>query len=68
MDERAEVATAGLVVAGAAVLLVASHSLLKPISEAVRPRLNRFPNHYQCNRQLVITGLRAREKPMRIAR
>ena len=43
MNEGAELATAGLVVAFAAVLLVASH-FFSPISEAARQRLNRSQN------------------------
>ena len=59
MNEGEELATAGLVVAFAAVLLVASHLLNRiPICEAAPQRLSRSQNNNYYHRQLAMTRLR----------
>ena len=56
MDDGAEFATAGLVVAFAAVLLVASHFFVEARSaKQLVKGSDRSQNANQCNRQLVMT-------------
>ena len=56
MDEGAELATAGLVVAFAAVLLVASHFFVEARSAKQFVKAQSISKHNQCHRQLAITG------------